>query len=167
MAYGLPLYRYLGGINARYLPMPMMNIINGGAHAANSLDIQEFMIVPHGFETFSESLRAGCEVFQHLKKKIDKAGYSTAVGDEGGFAPNLKSTRAALDFVMGAIETAGFTPGKDVYLALDVAATEFFVHDRRTESPGHSHAAVFFRKMEAQYTELAQFAERLKVKGFF
>ena len=125
-AAGLPLYRYVGGPNARVLPVPMMNIINGGAHADNPIDFQEFMIMPAGLPTFAEGLRAGAEIFHTLKSELKKAGHNTNVGDEGGFAPNLKSAEAALDFVMAAIEKAGYTPGKDVFLAADCASTEFF-----------------------------------------
>ena len=123
---GTPLYRYVGGVSARTLPVPMMNIINGGAHADNPIDIQEFMVMPVGAESFSEALRTGAEIFHALKKGLAKAGHNTAVGDEGGFAPNLSSTTEALDFVMKSIETAGYKPGKDVFLALDCAATEYF-----------------------------------------
>jgi enolase len=125
-ASGLPLYRYVGGTAARVLPVPMMNIVNGGAHADNPIDFQEFMIMPVGAASFSEALRAGVEVFQTLKAELKAAGHNTNVGDEGGFAPNLKSAEAALDFVMKAIEKAGYKPGGDVMLALDCAATEFF-----------------------------------------
>jgi len=125
-ARGLPLYRYVGGVAARTLPVPMMNIINGGAHADNPIDFQEFMIMPVGAETFSDALRWGAEVFHTLKKELHGAGMNTAVGDEGGFAPNLSSAEAALDFVMKSIEKAGFKPGRDIYLALDCASTEFF-----------------------------------------
>jgi enolase len=121
---GLPLYRYLGGPMARVLPVPMMNILNGGAHASNNVDAQEFMVVPIGAETFAEGLRIGVEVFHTLKKVLSKMGLSTAVGDEGGFAPMLPSNEAALDVVMQAIQTAGFEPGRDVAIALDVAASE-------------------------------------------
>lgn len=121
---GLPLYSYLGGPIATLLPVPQMNVLNGGAHANNSVDIQEFMIVPMGFETFSESLRAGVEIYHTLKKLIDQQGLSTSVGDEGGFAPNLSSNRAALDLLMQGIEKAGYEPGRQVALALDVAASE-------------------------------------------
>jgi enolase len=125
-ASGLPLYRYVGGPAARTLPVPMMNIINGGAHADNPIDFQEFMVMPVGAETFREGLRTGAEIFHTLKAALKKAGHNTNVGDEGGFAPNLPSAEAGLDFVMKAIEQAGYKPGKDVYLALDCAATEFF-----------------------------------------
>ena len=122
----LPLYRYVGGTQARVLPVPMMNIINGGVHADNPIDFQEFMIMPVGAATFSEGLRMGVEVFQTLKKALHDKGLNTNVGDEGGFAPNLKSAEEALNFVMKAIETAGYKPGEDVVLALDPASTEFF-----------------------------------------
>ena len=123
---GLPLYRYLGGPMARVLPVPMMNILNGGAHASNNVDAQEFMIVPIGAETFPEGLRMGVEVFHALKKVLSKMGLSTAVGDEGGFAPMLPSNEAALDVVMQAIKAAGYEPGADVAIALDVAASELY-----------------------------------------
>jgi enolase len=122
----LPLYRYLGGVNARILPTPMMNVINGGAHADNPVDFQEFMIMPTGLPSFSEGLRCGAEIFHALKSRLKKGGYSTNVGDEGGFAPDLKSAEHCLDELMAAIEAAGYSPGKDVVLALDVASTEFF-----------------------------------------
>jgi len=125
-ASGLPLYQYLGGCGARELPVPMMNILNGGAHADNSVDFQEFMICPVGFSTFSEGLRAGVETFHTLKKVLSKRGLATAVGDEGGFAPNLESNRAALELIMEAIEKAGYVPGDQIALAMDVAASEFF-----------------------------------------
>jgi enolase len=121
-----PLYRYVGGTSARVLPVPMMNIINGGAHADNPIDIQEFMIMPVGAEDIREAVRMGSEVFHTLKKELSAAGYNTAIGDEGGFAPALKSTRAALDFILKAIEKAGYTPGEDMFLALDCASTEYF-----------------------------------------
>ncbi|MEP7176026.1 MAG: phosphopyruvate hydratase, partial [Gemmatimonadales bacterium] len=123
---GLPLYRYLGGPMARVLPVPMMNILNGGAHASNNVDAQEFMVLPIGAETFQDGLRIGVEVFHTLKKVLGKMGLSTAVGDEGGFAPMLPSNEAALDVVMQAIESAGFEPGRDVAIALDVAASELY-----------------------------------------
>jgi len=125
-ASGLPLHRYLGGPKAQVLPVPMMNIVNGGAHADNPIDFQEFMIMPVGAASFSESLRAGAEIFQALKKQLKDAGHNTNVGDEGGFAPNLKSADDALSFIMRAIEKAGYHPGQDVMLALDSASTEFF-----------------------------------------
>lgn len=125
----LPLFRYLGGPNAHTLPVPMMNIINGGAHADTALDIQEFMVLPIGAESFAEGLRWGTEVYHALKGELKKAGQNTGLGDEGGFAPDLPGARAALDFIVKAIETAGFTPGKDFALGLDVAATEFFEND--------------------------------------
>ena len=123
---GLPLYRYVGGSFARELPVPMMNIVNGGAHADNPIDFQEFMIMPVGAEDFPNALRMGAEVFHTLKKGLAKAGHSTNVGDEGGFAPNLNSSEEALDFIMKAISDAGYTPGEDVVLALDSASTEFY-----------------------------------------
>lgn len=127
---GLPLYRYIGGTNARELPVPMMNILNGGAHADNNVDIQEFMIMPVGASNFSTALRVGAEVFHALKSVLKKKGYSTAVGDEGGFAPNLGSNEEALQVIMEAIETAGYRPGDDVFLALDVASSELFKDGR-------------------------------------
>jgi len=127
MAYGLPLYRYLGGINARYLPMPMMNIVNGGAHAANNLDIQEFMIVPIGAKNITQAVQMGAETFHALKKILKGKGLNTAVGDEGGFAPDLASNEEALQYIVDAIKAAGYQPGKDMGLALDAAASEFYV----------------------------------------
>jgi len=123
---GLPLFRYVGGVSARILPVPMMNIVNGGVHADNPIDFQEFMIMPVGAASFAEALRMGSEVFHTLKSALKQAGHNTNVGDEGGFAPNIPSAGKALDFVMGAIETAGYKPGADVVLALDCAATELF-----------------------------------------
>jgi enolase len=128
---GLPLYRYLGGPGGRLLPVPLMNIVNGGQHADNAVDVQEFMIVPLGFDTFSEALRAGVEVFHNLKKVLKGKGLSTSVGDEGGFAPDLKSNAAALELIVEAIGQAGYEPGKQIALALDVAATEFY--DEKTK----------------------------------
>ena len=121
-----PLYKYLGGKTANTLPVPFMNIINGGAHADNNLDFQEFMIVPHGFRTFSNAIRAGVEVFHNLKKILNKQGYSTAVGDEGGFAPNLKSNEEALELIIKAIKKTGYKPGKQISIALDAASSEFY-----------------------------------------
>jgi enolase len=125
-AYGLSLYRYFGGINARYLPVPMMNIINGGVHAANNLDIQEFMIVPFGANSIAQAVQMGAETFQQLKKILKDQGLNTAVGDEGGFAPDLESNEAAIQNILRAIEAAGYIPGKDMGLALDVAASELY-----------------------------------------
>jgi enolase len=125
-ASALPLYRYVGGVQARVLPTPMMNIVNGGVHADNPIDFQEFMILPTGAESVRDAIRWGAEIFHTLKSALKKAGHSTSVGDEGGFAPNLPSAEAALDFIMKAIETAGFRPGVDVMLGADCAATEFF-----------------------------------------
>ena len=127
---GLPLYRYLGGPMARVLPVPMMNILNGGAHSSNNVDAQEFMVVPIGADTFPEGLRMGVEVFHSLKKVLSKMGLSTAVGDEGGFAPMLPSNEAALDVVMQAVQSAGFEPGRDIAIAIDVAASRA-LHGRR------------------------------------
>ncbi len=125
-ARGLPLYRYVGGVSANLLPVPMMNILNGGAHADNPIDFQEFMVMPVGAPTLAEALRCGAEIFHTLKKRLHDSGLATAVGDEGGFAPNLASARDALDFIMQSVEQAGYRPGDDVVLALDCAATEFF-----------------------------------------
>jgi enolase len=125
-AAGLPLFLYLGGAGARTLPVPMMNVINGGAHADNNLDVQEFMIIPAGFDSFSDSLRAGVETFHHLKKILHDRKLTTAVGDEGGFAPDLKSNAEALDLILMAIEKAGYRPADQIYLGLDVAASEFY-----------------------------------------
>lgn len=123
---GLPLYMYLGGFNARELPVPMMNIINGGSHADNNVDFQEFMVMPVGFKTFSDSLRCGVEVFHSLKKVLSSKGYNTAVGDEGGFAPNLKSNEEAIQIILEAIEAAGYKAGSQVQIAMDVASSEFY-----------------------------------------
>jgi len=123
---GVPLYRYLGGVNACTLPVPMMNIINGGSHADNSIDFQEFMIMPVGASSFSESLKMGSEVFHNLKKVLSKKGHATNVGDEGGFAPNLGSNVEAIEVIMEAIEKAGYVPGKDIMIAMDAAASEFY-----------------------------------------
>jgi len=129
-ACGQPLYRYVGGTSARVLPVPMMNIINGGQHADNPIDIQEFMIMPVSAETIGEAVRMGAEVFHVLKKELHQAGLATGVGDEGGFAPNISSAREALDFILKSIEKAGYRPGEDIYLALDCAATEYFKDGR-------------------------------------
>ena len=127
---GQYLYRYIGGVNARTLPVPMMNILNGGSHADNSIDFQEFMVMPFGAESFSEGLRMGTEVFHHLKNVLKSKGYSTNVGDEGGFAPNIKSNEEAIETVLTAIEKAGFKPGEDMWIAMDAAASEFY--DKKT-----------------------------------
>ncbi|MGV8851479.1 MAG: phosphopyruvate hydratase [Rhodoglobus sp.] len=146
----LPLFRYLGGPNAHVLPVPMMNVINGGSHADSNVDIQEFMILPHGAETFSEGLRWGVETYHVLKDLLKSKGLSTGLGDEGGFAPNLSSNRAALDLLMEAIEKAGFTPGQDIAVGLDVAATEFY-KDGVYTFEGTSKSA---GEMSAYYAEL-------------
>ena len=127
----LPLYKYLGGSNACLLPAPMMNIVNGGEHADNSVDIQEFMVMPLGFDRFSDALRCGCEVFHHLKKVLSKKGLNTAVGDEGGFAPDLKANSEAIDCILEAAENAGYKPGEQVWIAMDAAATEFYNADEK------------------------------------
>jgi enolase len=140
----LPLYKYVGGVGARLLPVPMMNIVNGGAHADNPIDFQEFMILPVGAPSFAEALRTGAEIFHTLKKALKDAGHNTNVGDEGGFAPNLPSAEAALDFVMTAIDKAGYKAGKDVVIGLDCAATEFFkngVYDYEGEGKKRDVAA--------------------------
>lgn len=138
----IPLYRHIGGINARILPVPMMNIINGGAHAANNLDIQEFMILPFGACSFCEAVRMGAETFHNLSKILKKEGLSTAVGDEGGFAPNLKSNEEAIEYIIRAIEEAGYRPGKDIGIALDAAASEFYKNGKYVfESEGQSLTA--------------------------
>ncbi len=131
MESNMHLYRYIGGINAHVLPVPLMNILNGGSHADNSIDFQEFMIMPVGADTFSESLRMGVEVFHNLKKVLHDAGHSTNVGDEGGFAPNLKSNEEAIEVVLKAIEKAGYKPGDDIYIAMDAAASEFYNADEK------------------------------------
>jgi len=125
-AMSLPLWRYIGGVNAKVLPLPMMNIINGGSHADNNVDLQEFMITPAGASSFSEAVRMGAEVFHHLKKVLKEKGYSTAVGDEGGFAPNLKSNEEAVEVILQATEKAGYTPGEDIFITLDPATSEFY-----------------------------------------
>lgn len=132
MEAGLPLYRYIGGVSANTLPVPMMNILNGGSHADNSIDFQEFMVMPVKADTFSESLRMGTEVFHTLKKVLHDAGLSTNVGDEGGFAPNIKSNEEAIEIVLKAIEKAGFKPGEDIFIAMDAATSEFFDAGKNT-----------------------------------
>lgn len=155
-ASGLPLYRYVGGTNAHVLPVPMMNIINGGAHADNPIDFQEFMILPVGATSIREAVRYGSEVFHTLKKRLKDAGHNTNVGDEGGFAPNLKNAQAALDFIMESIEKAGFKPGEDIALGLDCAATEFFKDgnyvyegERKTRDP--KAQAKYLSKLASDY----------------
>ena len=142
-AYGLSLYKYLGGVNARFLPVPMMNVINGGAHAANNLDIQEFMIIPFGADSITEAVRMGAETFHALKKILKGEGLNTAVGDEGGFAPDLKSNEDAVKYIIKAIEAAGYSPGNDIGIALDCAASEFF-------KDGKYHLASEGRKLSAE-----------------
>jgi len=151
-----PLYRYVGGTAARVLPTPMMNIINGGVHADNPIDFQEFMIMPAGMPSFAEALRAGCEIFQTLRAALRAAGHNTNVGDEGGFAPNLPSADAALDFVMQAISKAGYNPGSDVMLALDCAATEFFkdgayVYEGEGKKRSREEQAKYLADLAARY----------------
>ncbi len=128
---GQSLYRYIGGVNAYTLPAPMMNILNGGSHADNSIDFQEFMIMPLGAESFSQALKMGVEVFHHLKKVLKSKNYSTNVGDEGGFAPNIKSNKEAIEIVLQSIESAGFRPGEDIYIAMDAAASEFYKEEEK------------------------------------
>jgi enolase len=157
-AKGLPLYRYVGGTSARLLPVPMMNIVNGGVHADNPIDFQEFMIMPVGAGSFAEGLRIGVEVFQTLKKALHDAGHNTNVGDEGGFAPNLASAEEALGFVMKAIETAGYRPGEEVVLALDPASTEFFKNGAYVyEGEGKT------RSIEEQVAYLAELVARYPI----
>ena len=151
----LPLYQYLGGSNARILPVPMMNIINGGQHADSGLDIQEFMIVPRGFDTFAEALRAGAETFHSLKGILKKAGQRTAVGDEGGFAPQFKSARETLDTILKAIEDAGYRPGEEIFLALDPAASTFF-KDGKYDLKGEGRPGLSAGEMVDFYARLAQ-----------
>jgi len=157
---GLPLYRYVGGSFASLLPVPMMNIINGGAHADNPIDIQEFMIMPIGAPTVADAIRYGSEVFQALKKQLKQAGHNTNVGDEGGFAPNLKSAEAALDFIMEAIDKAGFKAGTDIVLALDAASTEFFkdgkyVMEGAKKTFDQKGLVKFYAKLVANYPILS------------
>src|SRR5262245_46711149 len=156
IAQNAPLYRYVGGTSARLLPVPMMNILNGGVHADNPIDFQEFMIMPVGAPTFAEGLRMGVEVFQTLKKALHDAGHNTNVGDEGGFAPNLSSAEAALDFLMKAIEAAGYKPGEDLLLALDPASTEFFksgayVYEGEGKTRSSKQQAEYLARLVSQY----------------
>ena len=153
---GLPLYRYVGGTSARTLPVPMMNIINGGVHADNPIDFQEFMILPVGAANFKEALRCGAEIFHTLKSALKKAGHNTNVGDEGGFAPNLPSAEAALDFVMKSIDQAGYKAGKDVFLGMDCAATEFFkngayVYEGEGKTRSIDEQVTYMAKLAASY----------------
>ncbi len=157
-ANNLPLYRYVGGTSARLLPVPMMNIVNGGVHADNPIDFQEFMIVPFGFPSFAEALRAGSEIFHTLRGALKDAGHNTNVGDEGGFAPNLPSAEAALDFVLAAIEKAGYRPGENVVLALDPAASEFFA-DGAYQYKGEGKT----RSIDQQVDYLAALAKRYPI----
>src|SRR5499427_8834675 len=155
-ASGLPLYRYIGGASARTLPVPMMNIVNGGVHADNPIDFQEFMIMPVGAGTFAEALRCGSEIFHTLRAELKKAGHNTNVGDEGGFAPNLPSADAALDFVMGAIGKAGYKAGSGVMLGLDCASTEFFkdgkyVYGGENKTRSRSEQAKYLADLAARY----------------
>ncbi|EGP07567.1 phosphopyruvate hydratase [Afipia clevelandensis] len=153
---GMPLYRYVGGTSARVLPVPMMNIVNGGVHADNPIDFQEIMVMPVGAETFAEGLRAGAEIFHTLKSELKKAGHNTNVGDEGGFAPNLPSADAALDFVMSAIGKAGYKAGGDIMLALDCASTEFFkngsyVYEGEKKTRSRSEQAKYLADLVSRY----------------
>ncbi len=155
-ASGLPLYRYVGGANARLLPVPMMNIVNGGVHADNPIDFQEFMVMPFGAESFKEGLRWGAEIFHTLKKGLKDAGHNTNVGDEGGFAPNLKSPQEALDFILNSIEKAGYKPGEQVGIALDCAATEFFkdgsyVYEGEGQTRSSTEQAKYLAQLAADY----------------
>lgn len=147
---GQPLYRYIGGVNANMLPIPMMNIINGGSHADNSIDFQEFMIMPIGASSFSHAIKVGAEVFHHLKAVLKKEGYSTNVGDEGGFAPNLKSNEEAVQVILKAIEIAGYKPGEDVYIALDPASSEYFLPE---ENVYHLHKSTGDKLTPAQMVD--------------
>jgi enolase len=155
-AAALPLYRYVGGANAHLLPVPMMNVVNGGVHADNPIDFQEFMIMPVGAPTFAEALRMGAEVFQTLKKQLLDAEHNTNVGDEGGFAPHLSSAVAALDFIMGAIEKAGYRPGEDIYLSLDCAASEFhkdgaYVYEGEGKTRSRDQQAAYLAELVSKY----------------
>jgi enolase len=153
---GQSLFRYVGGVNANTLPVPMMNILNGGSHADNNVDVQEFMVMPFGADSFSEALRMGVEIFHHLKSVLKGMGMSTNVGDEGGFAPDLKSNEDALQVIMQAIEKAGYTPGKDVFIALDVASSEFYDKETKTynlESSGEKLSSSDMTSMLADWCE--------------
>jgi enolase len=153
-ALGLPLYQYLGGMNAKTLPVPMMNILNGGKHADNNVDLQEFMIMPVNAASFGEALRMGTEVFHNLKKVLHEKGYNTAVGDEGGFAPDLKSNEEALQVIMQAIEKAGYKPGEDIFLALDVASSELFDRESKKYSLASENRLLTSAEMVDFYVDL-------------
>lgn len=156
----LPLYRYIGGVGANLLPIPMMNILNGGAHADNGIDFQEFMIMPVNADSFSESLRMGVEIFHHLKKVLKDKGLNTAVGDEGGFAPNIKNNEEALKYVLKAIESAGYKPGEDIFIALDAAASEFYDAEKKVyhfkkssgEKLSSKDMVAFWKEWKQKYT---------------
>jgi enolase len=155
---GLPLYRYIGGCNAKVLPVPMMNIMNGGAHADNNLDIQEFMIMPAGLNDFSSALRAGSEIFHTLKKILSSKGLNTAVGDEGGFAPDLNTNEEALSLIVKAIEDSGYTPGRDIFIALDVAASELYkdgVYSFEGKNISSSDMIEYFDELVGRYPILS------------
>lgn len=152
---GQPLYRYIGGLGSTVLPVPMMNIINGGAHADNNVDIQEFMIYPHGFDRFSEGLRAGIEIFHHLRKVLNEKGYATSVGDEGGFAPNLKSNQEAIELIMSAIEVSGYRVGDQVSLAIDAAANEFYNEKENNYYLASENRKLDIGEMVDYWTDLA------------
>lgn len=152
----IPLYRYIGGVNAISMPVPMLNIINGGSHADNTVDFQEYMIVPFGFDSFKESLRASAEVYQHLKNILKDSGHITSIGDEGGFAPNLKTNAEPIEIIIKAIEKAGYKPGEDISIALDVASSELVKED------GHYHLAGEGRKLTSK--ELVEYYEKLVEK---
>lgn len=149
-SHGLPLYRYVGGVNANVLPVPMMNILNGGSHADNKIDFQEFMVMPFGAESFSEGLRWGTEIFHHLKKVLKSKGLSTNVGDEGGFAPNISSNEEAIEYVLQAVESAGYRPGEDVYIAMDAASSEFY---NKEENVYHFHKSTGDKLTPAQMVD--------------
>jgi len=155
-AVDLPLYQYLGGVNAKTLPVPMMNILNGGAHADNNVDLQEFMIMPAGATSFSEGLRMGTEVFHSLKKVLHEKGYNTAVGDEGGFAPDLKSNEEALQVIMQAIEIAGYRAGEDLFIAMDTASSEFFHKDKKKYRLASENKALSSEEMVEYLSDLTK-----------
>lgn len=158
---GQPLFRYVGGVNANVLPIPMMNIINGGSHADNSIDFQEFMIMPIGASSFTHAIKMGAEVFHHLKAVLKKQGYSTNVGDEGGFAPNLKSNEEAVTVILQAIENAGYRPGEDIYLALDPASSEYFIAE---ENVYHLHKSTGDKLTPAQMVDYwAEWAKKYPI----